>query len=249
MNIWRTKIRQITALSKKNIVVYYLKAPVIIFGMLTPFFLFLSFIIGRNLSANEFVPGMIGMVLFFTATSVGPVITPWEARNKTLERLLSCPVTIETILAGDIIASFLFGSFIALTTTVFVLAIFDIGLQHYLAYFLSLLLASFCFSCLGIIMSAVPSDTPSNIMMITTMIKFPLIFISGVFLPLSQLPQWARTVSSISPLTYFTDLARSAFGNSNYYGIFHNLAAMLIFSLVFFVLAMKLHKKTLCKKI
>ncbi len=33
-----------------------------------------------------------------------------------------------------------------------------------------------------------PTNVPSNIMMLSTLIKFPLVFISGIFVPLGLLP-------------------------------------------------------------
>lgn len=55
------------------------------------------------------VSRLIVMTLFLTATAVSPAIFPWEGSAKTLERLVSCPVTIEAIVLGDMIASVLLG--------------------------------------------------------------------------------------------------------------------------------------------
>jgi len=96
-------------IARKDIRIYYSKGPVVIFGILFPVFLFLSFTIGRQLAVDFMIPGLVGMILFFTATSISPIVVPWEAQARTLERLMSCPVRIETIIIGDILASFAFG--------------------------------------------------------------------------------------------------------------------------------------------
>jgi ABC-2 type transport system permease protein len=44
------------------------------------------------------------MFVLFIASSVGPLITPWEKRAGTYERLLSFPVTINTLILGDVVA-------------------------------------------------------------------------------------------------------------------------------------------------
>ena len=62
------------------------------------------------------------------------------------------------------------------------------------------ILAAFCFSSLGLVISAPPTDNPSNIMMLSTLIKFPLIFISGIFVPIGEMGDW-KFLSYISPLT------------------------------------------------
>jgi hypothetical protein len=107
-NFW-WRFMQSLAIAEKNIRIYYSKGPVIIFGLLMPLFLFLSFYIGRSTPIEALIPGLLGMTAFFTATSVGPAIIPWEARAKTLERLISSPISLRTILLGDVLSSFVFG--------------------------------------------------------------------------------------------------------------------------------------------
>jgi ABC-2 type transport system permease protein len=67
-------------------------------------------------------------------------------------------------------------------------------------------LGSFCFSSLGVLLSSPNVQNPSYIMMLSTLIRFPLIFISGIFLPLSQLKGVPRFLANFSPLTYLVDL-------------------------------------------
>lgn len=55
----------------------------------------------------------------------------------------------------------------------------------------------------------------------------------------------AKAVSSISPLTYFTDLARYAMGGKNYFSVTTNLLAIIIFTVVSWIIAVILHNKTL----
>src|SRR5512137_3025249 len=109
--------RSILVITEKNMRIYYFKGPVVIFGLLFPLIMFLTFFIGRNLDITLYFPGFLGMMLFFTASSVGPLITPWEKREKTYERLISLPVILESIIIGDLLAGAIFG--IAITTIVF----------------------------------------------------------------------------------------------------------------------------------
>ena len=100
--------------------VYYTKGPTLIFGLLFPFFFFLSFVVGRNMDPATLMPGLIAMVVFFSATAVGPIIFPIETRAHTLERLVSMPVPLWVILTGDSLASAIFcfiSSFIPLVLT------------------------------------------------------------------------------------------------------------------------------------
>jgi ABC-2 type transport system permease protein len=84
-------------------------------------------------------------------------------------------------------------------------------------------------------------------MMLSSMIKFPLLFISGIFTPIDKMGSW-KFVSYISPLTYYTDLARYSVGGTNSFSPVTNLLALLGFSILFFIIAIRWHKKSLTKR-
>jgi len=248
-NVCWEQFKRSFAIVKKNVRIYYSKGPVIIFGLLVPFFLFLSFYIGRNMPAEAFVPGLLGMTAFFTATSVGPAIVPWEARARTLERLMSSPISVWTIFLGDVLSSFLFGALVSVFPVLVGLSI-GVEIANPLLLGLGILLATFCFASFSILLSAYPpTDTPASVMMLSSMIKFPLVFISGIFIPIEKLPAWGKTVSSISPLTYFTDFARHAIQGNGYYSIELDLVILIAFAIVFLVAAIKIHERTLQKRL
>jgi len=85
--------------------------------------------------------------------------------------------------------------------------------------------------------------------MLSSLVKFPLVFISGIFVPLSDLPLWARSISFLSPLTYFTDLARYSLHGSGYLSFGVDLIVLLGFSALFMLLAIKLHQRTMPRRI
>ena len=236
------------AIAVKDIRIYYSKGPVVIFGILFPVFLFISFSIGRDLTFEFLMPGLLSMVLFFTATSISPAVAPWETQARTLERLISSPLTAYTIILGDILASFLFGVLISIIPLAGGI-ILGVEINQPLLLVLSIILAAFCFSSLGLIFSAAPTSMPSTIMMLSAMVKFPVVFISGIFIPLQQLPDWGRIISYISPLTYFTDIARHCIENRGYFSLGMDFFMLIVFTLVFLLLAMKLHEKTMPKRI
>jgi ABC-2 type transport system permease protein len=247
-NFWE-KFKQSLAIVEKNIRVYYSKGPVIIFGLLMPFFLFLSFYIGRNMPIKALIPGLLGMTAFFTATSVGPAIVPWEARAKTLERLISSPVSLRTIFFGDVLSSFVFGILISTVVTVASLLI-GVGIVNPFLLCFGLVLSTFCFASFSILLSAYPpTDNPATIMMLSSMIKFPMVFISGIFIPIEELPVWGKAIASISPLTYFTDIARYSVQGTSYYPIAVDILALILFTTAFLFVAIKIHENTIQKRL
>jgi ABC-2 type transport system permease protein len=219
--------RGISVIAEKNIRIYYNKAPVMIFGLLFPLFMFLAFFIGRNLELAAFFPGFLGMTLFFTASSVGPLITPWEKRDKTYERLLSYPVTLEGIILGDIAAGALFG--LVITTLVWFVSgiVLHLSVANLAAFAMAFLLGTLAFASLGSLLASPASDTPSNVMMLSSLIRFPLIFVSGIFVPLSQMQGWGLVLASISPLTYLVDLFHAALTGESVFSPFIDCGVLL----------------------
>jgi ABC-2 type transport system permease protein len=241
------QIRRPWAIAKKDIRIYYFKGPVLIFGVFMPLFMFLAFLIGsRPFPLSFLISGLVGVTLFFTATAVSPAIFPWEGQARTLERLASCPVAVETIVLGDMIASTLFGIGITVITVVIGLAL-GLPLIHGITLLAAILLAACCFSAIGMLLAVPPTNVPSNIMMLSSLIKFPLVFISGIFVPLEQMPFWGLVLSVLSPLSYFTDLVRYSFTDSHFLPVWIDIVALAVFTLVFTVGTMYLHKRTMPK--
>jgi ABC-2 type transport system permease protein len=242
------QVRRAWAVAKKDIRIYYFKGPVLIFGIFMPVFLFLAFLMGsRPLPLTFLVSGLIGMTLFFTATAVSPAIFPWEGQAKTLERLASCPITVEAIVFGDMIASLLFG--IGITAiTVLIGLVLGLSLVHGIMLVAGIILAAFCFSAIGMLLAVPPSNVPANIMMLSSLLKFPLVFVSGIFAPLEQLPFWGMALAVCSPLTYFTDLVRYSFAGTNYFPVLIDIAALGLFTLVFTAGTMYLHRRTMPRR-
>jgi ABC-2 type transport system permease protein len=241
--------RRAWAIARKDIRIYYLKGPVLIFGIFMPVFLFLAFYLGgRQLPLAFLISGLMGMTLFFTSTAVSPAIFPWEGQAKTLERLAACPVTIETIVLGDMIASVLFG--IGVTTVTLLIGLgLGLPLLHGIVLVSAILLGACCFSALGLLLAVAPTNVPSNIMMLSSLLKFPLVFISGIFIPLEQMPAWGIALAVCSPLTYLTDLMRYGFTGAQYFSVAVDIAALAAFALVFTVAAMRLHGMSMPRRI
>jgi len=232
--------------TEKNIRIYYTKAPVMIFGLLFPLFMFLSFYLGREVDLYSFFPGLLAMSLFFTASSVGPLITPWEKQAGTYERLLSFPVNINTIILGDIVAGMIFGIIINIIVLTVGLAFFHYSV-NILFSVIGVLLASFCFSSLGVLLASPSVRSPSHIMMFSSLIRFPLIFISGIFIPLDKLQGAGRVLTYFSPITYLVDILNFSFKGKSNIPLMVDFTALLAFSVIFIFLSNRFHQRNLMK--
>jgi ABC-2 type transport system permease protein len=235
--------------ARKDIKIYYKKAPVFIFGLILPTFLFFAFFVGRQLDIPRYFPGFLAMTIFFTASSVGPLIIPWEKQSGTFERLLTLPVSIPTIILGDTIAGALFGmiiSFIVLLVGTVLLSIY-LPLATIVALPILFILGNICFAALGVLLSAPAGRTPSNVMMLSALIRFPLIFISGIFVPLAALPEGARVISMFSPLTYLSDGLNATMGQPSLIPILIDVAVLIGFTVAFLLTASVILKRKAMK--
>jgi ABC-2 type transport system permease protein len=231
-------------IAKKNARVYYLKGPVVTFGIVFPLFFYLSFAAGHDAPVSVMVPGIAAMALFFTASAVGPLVTPWERQARTFERLITSPASLSAILAGDIGAGAAFGAALALLPLGAALVLTTAHVSAPLPLLAGWLLGAIAFSSLGVLMAAPATDTPSQVMMLSNLVRLPLIFVSGVFVPHARMPPWGQRLSPISPLSYCADLIRVGFGGASYFGVATDVLALAAISMAFMVAAHFFHRRT-----
>ena len=113
-------------------------------------------------------------------------------------------------------------------------------------FILGLILALLCFSAMTILMSSYPpTDVPADVMMLSSLVKFSLLFISGIFVPIERLPSYARPISFVSPLTYFVDALRHSTGIGGYFPLWLDFLVLTLFALIFFVLGVEIHRRVL----
>jgi ABC-2 type transport system permease protein len=243
MNL-RLFIHSVLMVTEKDMRIYYYKGSVVIFGLLFPFIMFLTFFIGRNLDVTLFFPSFLGMMLFFSASSTGPLITPWEKREKTYERLVSLPVQIGSIVLGDIFSGAIFG--MAITAIVWIggTILLHLHLASPFMLFLALLMGSLTFASLGTLLASPATDTPSNIMMYSNLVRLPLIFVSGIFIPISELGSWAWT-NELSPLTYLVDLFHAAINGDAVFPPAVDVGALLLVTVAFILAAKVIQQRNL----
>jgi ABC-2 type transport system permease protein len=190
------------------------------------------------------------MTVFFTASSANPIVAPWETRMRTLERLISTPASIPSIIFGDIFAGFLYGAFISVVPLLIGIFAFGASVVNPLILAVDIVLSALCFSALGSLISSPPTDNPSNIMMLSNLVRLPLVFISGVFIPIDSMPVWGKAIAPISPLTYASDLARYALlDQGGSYPILLDIAMILVFAIVFMIIGIAIHKRNIPKRL
>jgi ABC-2 type transport system permease protein len=114
---------------------------------------------------------------------------------------------------------------------------------------LSFVLGSITFAALGSLLASPTTDNPSNIMMLSSLVRLPLIFISGIFIPLGQLTGWIFVLTSLSPLTYLVDLFHAALNGNAVYPPWLDMLVLVAVTLLFIGCAKAIQKRNLVKGI
>ena len=231
------------AIAKKDIAIYYFKPNIIVSGALFPLFMFLAFAVGKPAGPSVMIPGLIAITILFSASSIEPVSIPIERRMKTFDRLICAPVSLHAVVLGESLSGFLYSIGIAFVPFIAGLLIFGTPILNVVPLIAGVVLTAFCFATMGTLFAAYPTESPGDIMSMLNMVRLPLIFISGVFIPIQSIPSFGQEIVYISPLTYGNDLIQSAYHGNTIFNPLVDVVALCIFILVFQVLANRLYKK------
>jgi ABC-2 type transport system permease protein len=211
------------------------------FGILFPFSLFLSFSVGRNAPIATQIPVLIAQTLFFASSSIGPVVIPSERANQTFDRFLTSPVSLLAILVGKTLAGVIFGVGISVIPVIVGMVFFGSQIASVVALLACMFLSSVGFSAMGIMFASMPGQSPGEVMMPLNFVRIPLLFISGVYVPVRELPFWGQIGSMLSPLTHTIELARYALGGETFFGPAVNLTVLAFYTTVFLFMGMRFH--------
>ena len=158
---------------------------------------------GQTTNYFEFVaPGIMGMVVMMSLMTGLPHAISFEREVGTLDGMLAAPVHRMSILGGKVIAQTTRGMMQGIIVLTLSIVLFGVVVQGSIALILGiLLLGVFSLVGLGILITSFTSteETATMIMMTLT---FPMMFLSGVFFPISQMPQFMQVIAQFLPLTY-----------------------------------------------
>jgi ABC-2 type transport system permease protein len=199
---------------KKDIHNYYLKPPNISWGIIFPLSWTLMQLIrssgGMNLSEiRELLPGLMAMSVLFGTTSMLAVTITFERKGRSFDRLLLAPISLSTMVAAKLSGAILFGLFNAFVPVLFAAFFVNLSGINWGAVLLAIFLIAVTSTLLGL-MIAVSAKEVFEAQTFSNFFRFPMLFLCGLFIPISSLPMFLRPISYLLPLTYGTDLLGGA---------------------------------------
>ena len=172
---------------------------------------------GGSLNVNETMTTLLigavvwaylGILFLFLMETVA-----WERWEGTIEYTFMAPLSRAMHLAGQGVFAVLYG----LVRATFLFGIcafvfFDLQMPdaNFFAAFVVLVVASVSFIGIGMMMSVLPLISPEKGEQLGFVAQGMLLVVSGVYYPVSVLPEWMQMLAKISPATYALDGARAA---------------------------------------
>lgn len=163
--------------------------------------------------------------------------------QKTFDAMMATPLFLEEIITGEII----WGATKSVIATGIMLGVVSLfGLIEYPQGLLVVplsLVGGMAFGSIGMYFTGIVPNIEIFNLPIFLFIT-PMFLFSGTFFPVENLPVWAQRLALLLPLTHLVKLTRSfCFGMIDS-GLLWNFLYILVFSLVFFPLAiLKMHRR------
>ena len=193
-------------------------------------------------------PGLMAMVIMMAAMIGLAGSISRERELGTLDGIMSAPISWLSIVLGKSFAQVVRGLLQAVLTLVLAIVLFGVVVQGNLGLLaLLLLLTVFSVIGIGIMISAMASqqETAMTIMMTLT---FPMMFLSGAFFPIQQMPTVMQWISKALPLTYAVEALRKCIVlGTGISGMLPEVWIMLGFGVVFTAIAIPVFNRAITR--
>ncbi len=214
-------------------------------GVTNPFVVETKGIIPGNPNYFEFMaPGIMAMVIMMAAMIGLAGSVSRERELGTMDGILSAPISRLSIVVGKSFAQGVRGLLQAALTLILAILLFGVVVHGNLGLvILLLILTVFSFVGIGIMISAIASDQETAMTIMMT-VMFPMMFLSGAFFPVQQMPMVLQWISKIIPLTYSVEALRKCIVlGTGLAGMTTEVWVMLAFGVVFLAIAIPVFGK------
>ncbi len=229
----------------KDVKQYYNKPPVLTFAFLVPGMIVALFAMEiAVLCPSKTIPGLLSLSLMFSSMTVPQSALGGDRKVGSIERLIYAPITPLSILLSKTYAGLLFGFSGFIIAVLLILPFSAVPIVSPIYTLLAAVIGSIIFSFLGIIIATLFEITQS--MAIANTLRFLMIFLCGVFIPVYFLPIYLLPLSLSLPLTYITELMRyGLYGMFDYIDPVTSLTISIIYLITLGIVAIRLLEKRL----
>ena len=194
---------------------------------------------------NFMVPGILVILVTMMGGMLSALNIVREKEMGTIEQINVTPISKSMFIFGKLIPFWVLGLF-NLTIGIFIgwliFRIYPVGnvLNIYVFAFFYLL----AFTGLGLMISNF-AKTQQQAMFMLIFVLIIFIMLSGLFTPISSMPDWEQKITYINPLRYFVEVVRMVYmKGSSFNQILPQLGSIMVFVVFFNVLAIVSYRKT-----
>ncbi len=186
-------------------------------------------------------PGIVVMAIF-TASLVGGISVIWDREFGFLKEVLVAPASRTYAILGralgDSLTSVLQGLIILIPLYFVAPALKLEGLVPTLVVGL---VTALTFNGIGIAIAS-KMRSPEGFQLVMSLLTLPLIFLSGAFYPIDNLPQYIRVIFYVNPLTFAVDSSRYLLTGKGSLNLFLDLIVLLSLSSIFLMASIRTFK-------
>jgi ABC-2 type transport system permease protein len=166
-------------------------------------------VVSGNPSYFDFIaPGIMAMTVMMSVMTGLPVAISQEKEVGTLDGMMVAPINRLSIILGKTLGQTARGLIQGIIILALAVGLFGVTIHgSILLVFGLLLLGVFSFVGLGIVITSFAKDQETATMLMMTLM-FPMMFLSGVFFPIQQMPWYMQYISKVLPLTYASQALR-----------------------------------------
>ncbi|OGD15996.1 MAG: ABC transporter [Candidatus Aminicenantes bacterium RBG_16_63_14] len=225
----------------KDMRTYYLKPPNISWGLIFPLAWTAMFFIrsGSGLDGvRSLLPGVMGLSVLFGTTSLLAVTVTFEKKGRSFERLLLAPISLELLMLAKTTGAILFGVINAFVPVAMAAFVADLHGVAWGTVVPAVVLIAVSSTFLGLFVAVSVSEV-FEAQTFSNFIRFPMVFLCGLFIPVESLPSWLRPLSHVLPLTYGADLLHASIRRAGRMPLALDFGLLAAFCVVLFVLSLR----------
>jgi len=225
----------------KDMRTYYLKPPNISWGLIFPLAWTGMFFIrsGSGLdSIPSLLPGVMAVSVLFGTTSMLAVTVTFEKKGRSFERLLLAPIPLELLMLAKTSGAILFGVANAFVPVLMAVFLADLSNVNWAALVPAVVLIAVSSTLLGLFIAVSVSEV-FEAQTFSNFIRFPMMFLCGLFFPIEKLPAFIRPLSYMMPLTYGADALHGTVHAGNVMSYSLDLSILGAFCVALFAISLR----------
>ena len=195
---------------------------------------------------NFVAPGIMAMTVMMSVMTGLPGAISQEKEVGTMDGMMVAPINRLSIILGKTLAQTARGLLQGVIILALAVWLFGVTIQgNILLVFGLLLLGVFSFVGLGIVLTSFAKDQQTATMLMTTLL-FPMMFLSGVFFPIQQMPWYMQDISKVLPLTYAVNALRKVMVlGAGVPSITTEITVMVVFGIIMTAIAVPVFRRAM----